>query len=80
MFQEVLGKVIMGGKNLCVTNQHNNANSISVQSHHISLNNGDQTKTVLPIINSSQNAESAYKLENISVSCIFYHSICFLNT
>ncbi|XP_025271086.1 BRCA2-interacting transcriptional repressor EMSY isoform X1 [Camponotus floridanus] len=64
--KEVLGKVIMGGKNLCVTSQHNNANSISVQSHHISLNNGDQTKTVLPIINSSQNAESAYKLENIS--------------
>ncbi|XP_029169456.1 BRCA2-interacting transcriptional repressor EMSY isoform X1 [Nylanderia fulva] len=60
--KEVLGKVIMGGKNLCITtNQHNNnANSISVQPHHISLNNGDQTKTPLPIVNSPQNAESAY--------------------
>lgn len=47
----------MGGKNLCVTSQHN-ANSINVQPHHISLNNGDQTKTMLPITNSSQNAES----------------------
>ncbi|CAL1688588.1 unnamed protein product [Lasius platythorax] len=58
--KEVLGKVIMGGKNLCVTGQHNNANSISVQSHHISLNNGDQTKTMLPTVNSPQSAESAY--------------------
>ncbi|XP_029678126.1 BRCA2-interacting transcriptional repressor EMSY isoform X5 [Formica exsecta] len=64
--KEVLGKVIMGGKNLCVTSQHNNANSISVQSHHISLNNGDQTKTMLPNVNSPQNAESTYKLENIN--------------
>ncbi|XP_011173056.1 BRCA2-interacting transcriptional repressor EMSY isoform X1 [Solenopsis invicta] len=55
--KEVVGKVIMGGKNLCVTSQHN-ANSINVQPHHISLNNGDQTKTMLPITNSSQNAES----------------------
>ncbi|KAL6441238.1 hypothetical protein ACFW04_003483 [Cataglyphis niger] len=65
--KEVLGKVIMGGKNLCVTSQHNNANSISVQSHHISLNNGDQTKTtMLSNVNSPQNAESTYKLENIN--------------
>ncbi|XP_018317635.1 BRCA2-interacting transcriptional repressor EMSY isoform X2 [Mycetomoellerius zeteki] len=55
--KEVLGKVIMEGKNLCVTSQHN-ANSINVQPHHISLNNGDQTKTMLPIANSPQNAES----------------------
>ncbi|XP_072752018.1 uncharacterized protein [Anoplolepis gracilipes] len=65
--KEVIGKVIMGGKNLCVASQHNNANSISVQSHHISLNNGDQTKTMLPTVNSPQNAESACKLENINV-------------
>ncbi|KAG5326703.1 EMSY protein, partial [Acromyrmex heyeri] len=55
--KEVLGKVIMEGKNLCVTSQHN-ANSINVQPHHISLNNGDQTKTMLPTVNSPQNAES----------------------
>ncbi|KYM99462.1 Protein EMSY, partial [Cyphomyrmex costatus] len=55
--KEVLGKVIMEGKNLCVTSQHN-ANLINVQPHHISLNNGDQTKTMLPITNSPQNAES----------------------
>ncbi|XP_011863521.1 PREDICTED: protein EMSY isoform X2 [Vollenhovia emeryi] len=54
--KEVLGKVIMGGKNLCVASQHN-ANSINVQPHHISLNNGDQTKTMLPTANSPQNAE-----------------------
>ncbi|KAL0129134.1 hypothetical protein PUN28_004076 [Cardiocondyla obscurior] len=54
---EALSKaLIMGGKNLCVTSQHN-ANSINVQPHHISLNNGDQTKTMLPTSNSSQNAE-----------------------
>lgn len=56
--KEVLGKVIMGGKNLCVTNQHN-ASTVSVQKHHISLNNGDQTTTVLSPANSSQNAEIA---------------------
>ncbi|XP_012522115.1 BRCA2-interacting transcriptional repressor EMSY [Monomorium pharaonis] len=55
--KEVLGKVIMGGKNLCVTSQHN-ANSINVQSHHISLNNGDQAKTMLPIASLPQNVES----------------------
>ncbi|XP_012225893.1 BRCA2-interacting transcriptional repressor EMSY [Linepithema humile] len=55
--KEILGKVIIGGKNLCVTSQHN-TNSISVQPHHISLNNGDQTKTALPTANSPQNAES----------------------
>ncbi|XP_011630268.1 BRCA2-interacting transcriptional repressor EMSY isoform X1 [Pogonomyrmex barbatus] len=55
--KEVLGKVIMGGKNLCVTSQHN-ANSINVQPHHISLNNGDQIKTILPTANSPQNIES----------------------
>ncbi|XP_077259047.1 uncharacterized protein LOC143895618 isoform X2 [Temnothorax americanus] len=54
--KEVLGKVIMGGKNLCVTSQHN-ANSINVQPHHISLNNGDKTKTMLPTANSPQNTE-----------------------
>ncbi|KAL0129133.1 hypothetical protein PUN28_004076 [Cardiocondyla obscurior] len=55
--KEALSKaLIMGGKNLCVTSQHN-ANSINVQPHHISLNNGDQTKTMLPTSNSSQNAE-----------------------
>lgn len=48
----------MGGKNLCVTNQHN-ASTVSVQKHHISLNNGDQTTTVLSPANSSQNAEIA---------------------
>lgn len=44
----------MGGKNLCVTNQHN-ASSVSVLPHHISLN-GEQT-TTLPTINTS-NTES----------------------
>ncbi|XP_011698507.1 PREDICTED: protein EMSY isoform X2 [Wasmannia auropunctata] len=55
--KEVLGKVIMEGKNLCVTSQPN-VNSINIQPHHISLNNGDQIKTTLPTVNLSQNAES----------------------
>nr|XP_031828977.1 BRCA2-interacting transcriptional repressor EMSY isoform X2 [Nomia melanderi] len=49
---EVLGKVIMGGKNLCVTNQHNA--SINVLPRHITLNNGDQSVTMLSTTNSSQ--------------------------
>ncbi|EZA58012.1 Protein EMSY [Ooceraea biroi] len=53
--KEVLGKVIMGGKNLCVTSQHS-ASSVSIQKHHISLNNGDQTTT--SPANSSQSAET----------------------
>ncbi|XP_032666248.1 BRCA2-interacting transcriptional repressor EMSY isoform X2 [Odontomachus brunneus] len=52
---EVLGKVIMGGKNLCVASQHN-ASSVSVLPHHVSLN-GDQTTTTLPTAN-PPNAES----------------------
>nr|XP_031828976.1 BRCA2-interacting transcriptional repressor EMSY isoform X1 [Nomia melanderi] len=50
--KEVLGKVIMGGKNLCVTNQHNA--SINVLPRHITLNNGDQSVTMLSTTNSSQ--------------------------
>ncbi|XP_011058679.1 PREDICTED: protein EMSY [Acromyrmex echinatior] len=65
--KEVLGKVIMEGKNLCVTSQHN-ANSINVQPHHISLNNGDQTKTMLPTVNSPQNAESV----KTNIKVIYY--------
>lgn len=81
LFQEVLGKVIMGGKNLCVTSQHN-ANSINVQPHHISLNNGDQTKTMLPTANSPQNAE--FIKTNIKVIyCILpiamSHLICWID-
>ncbi|XP_032666247.1 BRCA2-interacting transcriptional repressor EMSY isoform X1 [Odontomachus brunneus] len=53
--KEVLGKVIMGGKNLCVASQHN-ASSVSVLPHHVSLN-GDQTTTTLPTAN-PPNAES----------------------
>ncbi|XP_076244916.1 uncharacterized protein LOC143185631 [Calliopsis andreniformis] len=49
--KEVLGKVIMGGKNLCVTSQHNA--SINVLPRHITLNNGDQAVTVLTTTNSS---------------------------
>ncbi|XP_011151713.1 BRCA2-interacting transcriptional repressor EMSY isoform X2 [Harpegnathos saltator] len=52
---EVLGKVIMGGKNLCVASQHN-ASSVSVSPHHVSVN-GDQTTTTLPIAH-PPNAES----------------------
>ncbi|XP_014471225.1 PREDICTED: protein EMSY isoform X3 [Dinoponera quadriceps] len=53
---EVLGKVIMGGKNLCVTSQHN-ASSVNVLPHHVSLN-GDQTPTTtLPAVN-PPNADS----------------------
>ncbi|XP_020297909.1 BRCA2-interacting transcriptional repressor EMSY isoform X2 [Pseudomyrmex gracilis] len=56
--KEVLGKVIMGRKNLCITSQHN-TNSVNVQSNHIPINNGDRTKTVLPMTtNSSQKTES----------------------
>ncbi|XP_076645710.1 uncharacterized protein LOC143355089 [Halictus rubicundus] len=43
--KEVLGKVIVGGKNLSVTNQHNA--SINVLPRHITLNNGDQSVTML---------------------------------
>ncbi|XP_011151712.1 BRCA2-interacting transcriptional repressor EMSY isoform X1 [Harpegnathos saltator] len=53
--KEVLGKVIMGGKNLCVASQHN-ASSVSVSPHHVSVN-GDQTTTTLPIAH-PPNAES----------------------
>ncbi|XP_014471224.1 PREDICTED: protein EMSY isoform X2 [Dinoponera quadriceps] len=54
--KEVLGKVIMGGKNLCVTSQHN-ASSVNVLPHHVSLN-GDQTPTTtLPAVN-PPNADS----------------------
>jgi len=60
----------MGGKNLCVTNQHN-ASSINVQKHHISLNNGDQTTTVLSPANSSQSTETIKT--NVKVS--FYLAI-----
>ncbi|XP_076665789.1 uncharacterized protein LOC143367639 isoform X3 [Andrena cerasifolii] len=49
--KEVLGKVIMGGKNLCVTSQHNA--SINVLPRHITLNNGDQAVTMLSTTNSS---------------------------
>ncbi|XP_017791446.1 PREDICTED: BRCA2-interacting transcriptional repressor EMSY [Habropoda laboriosa] len=49
--KEVLGKVIMGGKSLCVTSQHNA--SISVLPRHITLNNGDQAVTMLSTTNSS---------------------------
>jgi len=63
----------MEGKNLCVTSQHN-ANSINVQPHHISLNNGDQTKTMLPTVNSPQNAESVKT--NIKV---IYYSLSLLS-
>ena len=49
--KEVLGKVIMGGKNLCVTSQHNT--SINVLPRHITLNNGDQAVTMLSTTNSS---------------------------
>ncbi|KZC04071.1 PREDICTED: BRCA2-interacting transcriptional repressor EMSY [Dufourea novaeangliae] len=50
--KEVLGKVIVGGKNLCVTSQHNA--SINVLPRHITLNNGDQAVTMLSATNSSQ--------------------------
>ncbi|XP_076289362.1 uncharacterized protein LOC143213417 [Lasioglossum baleicum] len=43
--KEVLGKVIVGGKNLAVTNQHNA--SINVLPRHITLNNGDPPITML---------------------------------
>lgn len=49
--KEVLGKVIMGGKSLCVTSQHNT--SINVVPRHVTLNNGDQGLTVLSTTNSS---------------------------
>ncbi|XP_026672761.1 BRCA2-interacting transcriptional repressor EMSY [Ceratina calcarata] len=49
--KEVLGKVIMGGKSLCVTSQHNAA--ISVVPRHITLNNGDQAVTMISTTNSS---------------------------
>ncbi|XP_076549389.1 uncharacterized protein LOC117606175 isoform X2 [Osmia lignaria lignaria] len=49
--KEVLGTMIMGGKSLCVTNQHNA--SISVLPRHITLNNGDQAVTMLSTTNSS---------------------------
>lgn len=41
----------MGGKNLCVTSQHNA--SINVLPRHITLNNGDQAVTMLSTTNSS---------------------------
>ncbi|KAG7209384.1 hypothetical protein KM043_015481 [Ampulex compressa] len=50
--KEVLGKVIMGGKNLCVTSQHGTS-AINVLPHHIALNNGDQAVTLLSNSNSS---------------------------
>ncbi|XP_043257641.1 BRCA2-interacting transcriptional repressor EMSY [Colletes gigas] len=49
--KEVLGKVIMGGKNLRVTSQH--SASINVLPHHVTLNNGDQAVTMLSSTNSS---------------------------
>ena len=68
----------MGGKNLCVTSQHNNMNSISVQPHHVSLNNGDQTKTTLSTANSQQNAESSITNINVSYILSFYHYYIFI--
>nr|XP_033339657.1 BRCA2-interacting transcriptional repressor EMSY isoform X1 [Megalopta genalis] len=50
--KEVLGKVIVGGKNLCVTNQH--SASINVLPRHITLNNGDQSVTMLSTTNLPQ--------------------------
>ncbi|XP_043580557.1 BRCA2-interacting transcriptional repressor EMSY isoform X8 [Bombus pyrosoma] len=49
--KEVLGKVIMGGKSLCVTSQHNAP--INVVQRHVTLNNGDQGLTMLSTTNSS---------------------------
>ncbi|KAK1138152.1 hypothetical protein K0M31_002633 [Melipona bicolor] len=46
--KEVLEKVIMGGKSLCVANQQN------VVPRHVALNNGDQGLTVLSTTNSSR--------------------------
>lgn len=60
----------MGGKNLCVTSQHN-ASSVSVLPHHISLN-GDQTTTTLPIAN-PPNAESV----KTNVKVMIYHASLF---
>ncbi|KAK2586594.1 hypothetical protein KPH14_011468 [Odynerus spinipes] len=44
--KEVLGKVIMGGKKLSVTNQQNSS-TVNILPHHINLDNGNQTPTVL---------------------------------
>ncbi|CAL7949343.1 unnamed protein product [Xylocopa violacea] len=49
--KEVLGKVIMGGKSLCVTSQNNT--SINVLPRNVTLNNGDQAVTMLSTTNSS---------------------------
>ncbi|XP_012163101.1 BRCA2-interacting transcriptional repressor EMSY isoform X4 [Bombus terrestris] len=49
--KEVLGKVIMGGKSLCVTSQHNAP--INMVQRHVTLNNGDQGLTMLSTTNSS---------------------------
>ncbi|XP_071865735.1 uncharacterized protein isoform X2 [Bombus fervidus] len=49
--KEVLGKVIVGGKSLCVTSQHNAP--INVVQRHVTLNNGDQGLTMLSTTNSS---------------------------
>ncbi|XP_050574597.1 BRCA2-interacting transcriptional repressor EMSY isoform X4 [Bombus affinis] len=49
--KEVLGKVIMGGKSLCVASQHNAP--INMVQRHVTLNNGDQGLTMLSTTNSS---------------------------
>ncbi|CAK9813361.1 BRCA2-interacting transcriptional repressor EMSY [Anthophora plagiata] len=60
--KEVLGKVIMGGKSLCVTSQHNA--SISVLPRHITLNNGDQAVTMLSTTNSSHTESIASNIKS----------------
>lgn len=61
----------MGGKNLCVTNQHNA--SINVLPRHITLNNGDQSVTMLSTTNSSQPESIASNAKVITVCCLYIH-------
>lgn len=56
MSQEVLGKVIMGGKNICLANQKSAA-SVALLPHRAAPNNGDQSLTMLSTANANH-AES----------------------
>lgn len=63
----------MGRKNLCVTSQHN-TNSVNVQSNHIPINNGDRTKTVLPMTTNSSQKTKSIKT-HVQVTCIIFFSL-----
>ncbi|XP_024944006.1 uncharacterized protein LOC107270929 [Cephus cinctus] len=63
--KEVLGKVIMGGKNLCLQNQQS-ASSVALLPHRISTNGDQAVTTMLSTINLSQPETAKSNIKDIS--------------